>query len=87
MSYFQRKAVEVEPYPERSAQKRALDRLLCIFIISEIQPISVVDSPALKLFCSSLDPHYQLPGRDQVWTILSAMKKAVVEVSVRQICF
>lgn len=79
-SYFPAQVTEIVPYSHNHPKKQALDRLLCSFIIKDIQPVSIVESAAFRQFLAWLDPRYVVPTRNRVWNVLKDMQVEITEV-------
>lgn len=79
-NHFFEDPTKVVQYPTESPKKKMLDIALGTFIVSDIQPVSIVESPEFALFCSMMDAKYRLPTRDNLWGVISSMEQSICEV-------
>ena len=57
-----------------------IDRALLVFIIACCLPFSIVESETLKAFIGLLNPHYTMPGRKKLRTLLSSLYREKLEI-------
>ena len=59
-----------ETYPRGSSRKTFLDKALARMICEDLQPVSLVDDPGFRKFCSALDSKYQPPCQKMLRTVM-----------------
>ena len=70
-----------KPYPHQSSRYQHCENAVIDFICKDLQPLSVVDSPAFVSLVGTLDPCFQPPSRSTVTRALIPKKyQAVKEV-------
>ena len=71
-----------EPYKKNSARYKSCQDAFFQFICLDLQPISVVSSPAFLKFINTMDPKYQPASRYQFSRVIIPSKYAEVKLEV-----
>ena len=73
-----------EAYKKNSLRYQTCQNALVSFICNDLQPISVVDSPAFRHLLFTLDPRFQPYSRSQVSRVVIPMKYDEVKQSIKE---
>ena len=70
------------PYPCQSCRYQHCENAVIEFICKDLQPLSVIDSPAFLKLVGTLDPRFQPPSRSTVTRVLIPQKYKIVKEAV-----
>ena len=73
-----------EAYKKNSPRYQTCQNALVFFMCNDLQPISVVDSPAFCQLLHTLDPRFQPYSRTQFSRVIIPMKYDEVKQSIKE---
>ncbi|XP_061189595.1 E3 SUMO-protein ligase ZBED1-like [Saccostrea echinata] len=70
-------------YPPKSSKAMAITDSIANFIIKDLRPYRIVDSPEFRAMVKTLDSRYQCPSRKQFYDVLIPQKYEAVKTQVQ----
>jgi len=61
------------PYSFKDPRRKAIETMLVTWIITNIQPVSIVEDENFRRLCHWMNNKYKLPSRKSLWTKIGCM--------------